>query len=79
MILFFIDYFLLFGSFGLIELNKINKFIKQQKNINEKIKINNNNLLKEISLIQKDNEITEEYMRNNIGMIKDGELFYFLI
>lgn len=78
-ILFFIEYFLFFGNHGILELNKLNKFIKQQKNINEKIKITNNNLLKEIFLLQKNNEITEEYMRNNIGLIKNGEVFYFLI
>lgn len=74
-----LQYSLWFGKNGIFDLVKIQKDLNIQENKNTELKIRNNHLLAEINDLNLGQEAIEERSRNELGMIKHGEIFYRLI
>ncbi|CUR53614.1 Cell division protein FtsB [Serratia symbiotica] len=74
-----LHYSLLLGKNGLQDYIRIHKDIIIQKKINEKLKERNNYLFMEINDLNENPEALEERARNELGMIKSGEIFYRLV
>ncbi|MBV9576051.1 MAG: septum formation initiator family protein [Gammaproteobacteria bacterium] len=78
-ILIFLQYHLWFSSGGIQDLLKIKQMLVEQKNENEKLKKNNEMLLFQIRRLQNGRDEAETRARNDLGMIKKGEIFYQIV
>ena len=78
-ILFALQYQLWIGESGMYALNMLEVELEAQHNVNEDL--TERNLLLEIEVLDLKNglEAVEERARSELGMIKDGEVFYLLI
>ncbi|UAJ64780.1 cell division protein FtsB [Candidatus Schneideria nysicola] len=78
-ILILLQYSLWLNKNGIYDYYSIKNSIIERKNNNEKIKIRNNNLYREINILKKEEEAIEERARYDLGMIKSNEIFYRLV
>ena len=78
-ILFTLQYQLWVGESGMQALNILEVELEAQHNVNEDL--TERNLLLEIEVLDLKNglEAVEERARSELGMIKDGEVFYLQI
>ncbi|CUX97060.1 cell division protein FtsB [Candidatus Hoaglandella endobia] len=74
-----LQYSLLIGKNGLHDFIKVKNDIKIQQSNNAKIKARNNQLLAEIDDLNSGQESIEERSRNDLSLIKPGEVFYRLV
>lgn len=74
-----LQYRLWFKSGGIRDLYQLRKTIALQKNENEKLKRSNDELLFQITRLQKSQDAAESRARNELGMIKKGETFYQIV
>ena len=74
-----IQYPLWLGDGGFINVVEKNKQIKIQKKINEALKKENNALIAEVNDLKKGTKAIEERARDELNMIKKGEIFFQMI
>ena len=74
-----IQYPLWFADGGFKTVSKKNSQIKVQRNINANLKKENDALLAEVNDLKRGTKAIEERARDELGMIKKGEVFFQII
>ena len=74
-----LQYRLWFEAGGIRDMRKLKKNISLQKLENEKLKQQNEELTFQIARSQTNDDGTESRARNELGMIKKGEVFYQVV
>lgn len=64
---------------GLYRVQELEGLIENQLAENQKLKIQNEQLEREIEDLKSGTESIEEKARTDLGMIKDGEEFYLIV
>ena len=64
---------------GFYRVQELEELIENQLAENQKLKIQNEQLEREIEDIKSGTESIEEKARTDLGMIKDGEEFYLIV
>jgi cell division protein FtsB len=67
-----------FGNRGLVDNYLISKRLDQLKLLNNGVTTENNELKKKIVLLRSDLEYIESLARNELGMVKRGDIVYRL-
>jgi cell division protein FtsB len=67
-----------FGNRGLVDNYLMSKRLVQLKTQNNEITIENNDLKKKIILLRNDLSYIESLARNELGMVKKGDMVYRL-
>lgn len=75
----FLQYQIWFGNGGVLKIKEIQQAIKKQQKINEGMEQVNNALAAQVNDLKSGSEAIEEQARNELGMIKPGEIFYQLV
>ena len=68
-----------FSDGGIKTVWKMQKNIQQQNQINEQLDKRNQLLISEIDELQHGNAAVEAHARNDLGMVKKGEVFYQVV
>lgn len=68
-----------FGDYGLLRLWGLQNTLENQKVENEQLTARNETLHAEVIELKEGKEALEERARSQLGMIKEGEIFYRLI
>ena len=74
-----LQYQLWFAAGGVVSIYHLNKNIHQQLLENKTFADRNAVLAADIDDLKNGNEAIEEYARNDLGMIKKGEVFYQVV
>ena len=74
-----LQYELWFASGGAVTAYRLHQNITAQAKINKELKDRNAFLIADIKDLKNGNESVEESARNDLGMIKKGEVFYQVI
>ncbi len=74
-----LQYSLWLGKNGIHDYMRIKKDVVNQQNYNTKLKVRNDQLFAEINDLNEGQVALEERARNELGMIKPGEIFYRLV
>lgn len=74
-----LQYLLWLGKNGVHDLLYVEGDILAQQSNNAQLKARNDQLFAEIDDLNGSQEAIEEYSRNKLGMIKQGETFYRLL
>lgn len=64
---------------GLIRVNELQLMIDSQSEENQRLKLRNKQLEREIEELKSGTESIEEKARTDLGMIKEGEEFYLIV
>lgn len=68
-----------FSDGGIKTVWQIQKRIEKQNKINEQLDKRNQLLISEINDLQNGNNAIEEHARNDLGMVKQGEVYYQVV
>ena len=68
-----------FSDGGIKTVWKMQKNIQQQNQINEQLDKRNQLLISEIDELKHGNAAVEAHARNDLGMVKKGEVFYQVV
>jgi cell division protein FtsB len=68
-----------FGHGGFKDVQRLENAIAAQKIENEKLRRRNEQLAAEVEDLKRGKEAVEERARNEMGMVKPGEIFYQVI
>ena len=79
LLLLLLQYRLWSGNGSLIEVSHLRDEIKNIKSENEQLKERNLSLMAEVFNLKQGHEAIEEIARSEMGMVKDGEIFYQII
>jgi len=71
-----LQYRLRFGYANFSEITSLETIITQQEIENSKLKLRNSGLIYEVLDLRNGSDALEEYAREEVGMIKKGEIFY---
>lgn len=71
-----LQYQLWFGHGGLVSMQALNKSIQLQTTANDKLAERNRAMTADIRDLQNGKQATEERARSQLGMIKQGEVYY---
>lgn len=74
-----LQYHLWFTSGGVFDVLKLKRMLAAQATENQKLKTRNDELIFQISRLQNSQDAVEARARNELGMIKKGEMFYQVI
>jgi cell division protein FtsB len=72
----FIGILITFGDRGLIDNYRLKEKLMELKKINHQITLENIALKKNITLLRNDSSYIEMIARNELGMVKKGDLVY---
>lgn len=75
----FLQLYLWFTDDGLFKTFRLKKEIHLQQAKNRNMAKHNDNLVKEINSLKKGGEAIENRARNDLGMVKKGEVFYQVV
>lgn len=75
----FLQYELWFSYGGIISALRLKHSIMQQEKNNLKLQKRNKALVADVDDLKSGNQAVEERARNDLGMIKKGEIFYQVI
>ncbi|MDR1012475.1 MAG: septum formation initiator family protein [Coxiellaceae bacterium] len=78
-VIFILQYRLWFADDGLIRIWNLNKMINVQQIENENIIKRNVALIREIKSLKAGGDAIENCARNDLGMVKKGEIFYQVV
>jgi len=78
-ILCLLQYRLWFASDGVSDMVHLKRFLSEQKEANQQLKKNNDLLLLQIQQSQHSKVSVEAKAREDLGMIKKGEIFYQIV
>jgi cell division protein FtsB len=76
--LFLMAILITFGNRGLVDNYLMNKKLVQLKSVNDDVAAENNELKKKIILLRSDLAYIESLARNELGMVKKGDIVYRL-
>ncbi|MEQ8152474.1 MAG: septum formation initiator family protein [Smithellaceae bacterium] len=76
--LFLMTLLITFGNRGLVDNYFMNKKLMQLKAVNNSVAAENSDLKKKIVLLRSDLVYIESIARNELGMVKKGEIVYRL-
>lgn len=76
--LFFMALLITFGNRGLVDNYLMTKRLAQIKSLNDGVAAENNELKKKIVLLRTDLGYIESLARNELGMVKKGDMVYRL-
>ena len=79
LLLLLLQYRLWSGNGSMIEVSHLRDEIKNIKSENEQLKERNLSLMAEVFNLKQGHEAIEEIARSEMGMVKDGEIFYQII
>lgn len=68
-----------FSDGGMKTVWQMQKNIEKQNKINEKLDQRNQLLISEVNALQSGNAAVEARARNDLGMVKKGEVFYQVV
>ena len=71
-----VQYHIWFGATSLDNIEALQSKILEQQEQNSQMALQNKSLKQEIVLVRYEPEILEEKARENLGLIKQGEIFY---
>lgn len=74
-----LQYPLWFGKGGFLRVNDLQARLEQQKQVNESLRLRNQQLEGDVRSLSEGVEAIEERARNDFGMIKKDEVFIRLI
>ena len=66
----------IFGEGGIIQLRRMERNLEAIKASTERIKKENESLKKEIKLLQSDEKYIEKIAREELGLVREGEVIY---
>lgn len=75
----FLQYRLWFEAGGIRDVQQLKNLLQQQTQENEQLKKRNEALLFQIERLHNSEDATESRARNELGMIKKGEMFYQVV
>ncbi len=78
-LLILLQYPLWLGKGGILRVNELEDQLAQQKQVNEALRLRNQQLEGDVRSLTEGVEAIEERARNDFGMIKQGEVFIQLI
>lgn len=78
-ILIFLQYRLWFDSGGIMSMLQLKKQLAKEQLENEKLKKRNQQVLLQVQRLQKNQDAIESRARQELGMIKKGEIFYQVV
>jgi len=78
-LIFWLQYHVWYGENSLYKVEQLQQSIAEQKLQNSQLKQQNELLKKEILLVRNEPKILEEKARENLGLIKQDEVFYRII
>ncbi len=76
LIIFFVGFFIVFGNRGLLDNQRLKEKLKDLKVENARLEAVNGGLKREALLLQEDIRYIEGVARNDLGMMKKGDLVY---
>lgn len=79
LLLIFLQYRLWFDDDGVFNMLKLKKQLANAEQDNMALKTRNDNLLKQIQQLQDNQDAIESRARQELGMIKKGEVFYQVV
>lgn len=79
MILAFLQYRLWLQPGGMLDMIHLKKQVALQKEENDKLRKRNEVLIQQVQRIQKNKDAVESQARQDLGMIKKGEVFYQVV
>lgn len=79
LLLILLQYKLWLDKSGVTEMLRLKEALALQIKENEKLKQRNEGLLFQIKRLQNSDDVAEERARNELGMIKKGEVFYQIV
>lgn len=75
-VLLVVGFLILFGRKGLVDNYKMQQMVKELSATNEQMLKENNKLKQEILLLRKDSKYIERLARDELGMVKKGDIVY---
>ena len=75
-LLLILQYRLWFADGGLAEANRLGQQLAEAENENASLTARNDRLTKEVLALQGGNDAVEKNARENLGLIKEGEVYY---
>ena len=75
-LLLLLQYRLWFADGGLAEANRLRQQLAEAENENASLTARNDRLTKEVLALQGGNDAVEKNARENLGLIKEGEVYY---
>jgi cell division protein FtsB len=79
LLLLLLQYRLWFAEGSLAELHRLKAEIEQQQALNETLRVRNDRLEEEVLELQQGLETVEERARRDLGMIREGEVYYQVV
>ena len=78
-LIFWLQYHAWYGESSIHKVEQLQEKIANQKAQNSQLKQQNQRLKKEIFLVRNEPKILEEKARENLGLIREDEIFYRII
>ena len=75
-LLLLLQYRLWFADGGLAEANRLGQQLAEAENENASLTTRNDRLTREVMALQGGNDAVEKNARENLGLIKEGEVYY---
>ena len=75
-LLLLLQYRLRFADGGLAEANRLSQQLAEAENENASLTARNDRLTREVLALQGGNDAVEKNARENLGLIKEGEVYY---
>ena len=79
LLLLLLQYRLWLAEGSLAELHRLNAEVVQQQALNETLRVRNERLEEEVLELQQGLETVEERARRDLGMIREGEVYYQVV
>lgn len=79
LLLLLLQYRLWFVEGSLAELHQLKAEVEQQQALNETLRVRNDRLEEEVLELQQGLETVEERARRDLGMIREGEVYYQVV
>ena len=76
LIIFFVGFFIVFGNRGLLDNQRLKEKLRDLKVENDRFEAENGGLKREALLLREDIRYIEGVARNELGMMKKGDLVY---
>ncbi len=79
LIIFIVGFFIVFGNRGLMDNQRLKEKLSELRAENSRFEAVNNSLKREVVLLREDPRYIEAVARNELGMVKKGDLLYRLM
>jgi cell division protein FtsB len=76
LIILFVGFFIVFGNRGLLDNQRLKEKLTELRAENARFEAANNSLKREVVLLREDLRYIEVVARNELGMVKKGDLLY---